>query len=283
MRQRSQPSPGKIPILQHSNPPATPWVRGFTLVELLVVVAIISLLVALLLPALKEAREKARMAACLNNQRQLSVVLRVWADNHDGWTPCGGGGTRNWASRCPTNDEAVYSEISVLVLEKYVTREAFMCPSAFRNRAAIDDWIFVTSGGAPASARNDGYVGVEGCAAVNDLPKFDPGLAALGYTPRRLTQAAAPPDRAVLTCDRINNQVSHTYRWGVMPGMVIESGQQVVCGSAVHGDHQYAVATYGDGHAAPLKLLFPGVFSWEGAGSPLYVGFHATYWDAVYP
>ncbi len=43
--------------------------QGFTLVELLVVVAIIALLVAMLLPALRGAREKGRMVACMNNVR----------------------------------------------------------------------------------------------------------------------------------------------------------------------------------------------------------------------
>ena len=48
---------------------------GFTLVELLVVITIIGMLVALLLPVMQAAREAARRATCMNNQRQLALAM----------------------------------------------------------------------------------------------------------------------------------------------------------------------------------------------------------------
>jgi|YNPMSStandDraft_1061717.scaffolds.fasta_scaffold02295_4 prepilin-type N-terminal cleavage/methylation domain-containing protein/prepilin-type processing-associated H-X9-DG protein len=56
--------------------------KGFTVVELLVVITIIGMLMALLLPAVQSARESGRRATCLNNQRQISLALLQYEQDH---------------------------------------------------------------------------------------------------------------------------------------------------------------------------------------------------------
>ena len=57
--------------------------RGFTLTELLVVIAVIALLMGVLLPASRTAREVTRMIACVGNHKQVILALATYAQDND--------------------------------------------------------------------------------------------------------------------------------------------------------------------------------------------------------
>jgi len=99
--------------------------KGFTLIELLVVIAIIGILAAILLPALARAREAARRASCANNLKQMGLVFKMYANEHDGLFPS----IDRWGAQHTFYGKAVYpeylSDVKVLV-----------CPSSARIDAA---------------------------------------------------------------------------------------------------------------------------------------------------
>lgn len=61
--------------------------HGFTLVEVLVTIAIISVLIALLLPAVQAARETARKVTCSNHLKQIGIALNNYAESHKSFPP----------------------------------------------------------------------------------------------------------------------------------------------------------------------------------------------------
>jgi prepilin-type N-terminal cleavage/methylation domain-containing protein len=56
--------------------------RGFSLIELIVVLAVVTMLTGLLMPALRGVRESANKMVCASNQRQVGAGITIWATNH---------------------------------------------------------------------------------------------------------------------------------------------------------------------------------------------------------
>ena len=74
-------------LIQSASRNARPEPRGFTLVELLVVVGIVAVLVSILLPALNKARQAARSLQCLSNVKQIATMMIMYANDNKGSIP----------------------------------------------------------------------------------------------------------------------------------------------------------------------------------------------------
>ncbi|MCS6829120.1 MAG: prepilin-type N-terminal cleavage/methylation domain-containing protein [Armatimonadota bacterium] len=103
--------------------------RAFTLIELLVVIAIIAILAAILFPVFAQAREKARMTACLSNTKQMGTALNMYVQDYDEtfiWSPWPGGpGGAPWCSN-PNQPTLIWTA----ALMPYIkNKQIFKCPS----------------------------------------------------------------------------------------------------------------------------------------------------------
>ena len=87
-------------------------IGGFTLVELLVVISIIAVLAGLLLPAIQAAREAARRAACLSNQRNVALALLHYENTRGSFPPLRGSLRSDVERRFTGNREVEHTELT---------------------------------------------------------------------------------------------------------------------------------------------------------------------------
>jgi prepilin-type processing-associated H-X9-DG protein len=86
----------KFPLLRVRPLPRPLAAGGFSLVEILVSLGIVTLLASLLLPAMKSARESSHTASCASNLSQIGKGLLAFAADNDGTLPPASDSTKNW-------------------------------------------------------------------------------------------------------------------------------------------------------------------------------------------
>ncbi len=99
--------------------------HAFTLVELLVVVAVLALLAALLFPVFAQAREAGRRSSCASNLKQIGLCFAQYTQDNDGWIAPKSIGTGTRVLAWPS-----------LILPYAKNRQIFVCPSALIG----NDW-----------------------------------------------------------------------------------------------------------------------------------------------
>lgn len=137
---------------------------GFTLVELLVVLAVIAVLAGMLLPALSKARERSRRAVCAGNLRQISLALVMYAQDNAELLPMGGPPSE-WTNGNPKGP-------LVACLSSYGPgRKTFYCPS-WAASSRFDPAVAETD--ANWQAGNIGYYYWSYATAHANVPSFSP-------------------------------------------------------------------------------------------------------------
>ncbi len=114
--------------------------RGFTLVELLVVIGIIALLISILLPTLNRARESSKRIACMSNLRQMMVAATGYMAENQGNFPYQGASSPGVSDALfPTTTATSWARHLLEYTEMETTKGWLYCPTIHSIRGDLND------------------------------------------------------------------------------------------------------------------------------------------------
>ena len=150
--------------------------KFFTLIELLIVIAIIAILAGMLLPALNKARETAKKIACMNNLKTLGTGIVFYADTNRGYLP------RTKFTGAGTNGGLIYALLNELKMSQSSVNKKtspLVCPgfvndSYISSDASMRPWYYATP-----SSNDLTYYSYGGNGHVFTYPKSDDTAAAM--------------------------------------------------------------------------------------------------------
>jgi prepilin-type N-terminal cleavage/methylation domain-containing protein/prepilin-type processing-associated H-X9-DG protein len=164
--------------------------KGFTLVELLVVIGIIALLISILMPALGRAKEQANWVKCMSNLRMVGQAFQMYVNNSKGRFPQAGAGTNAhdwifWEDEPPTPGDPRHLDKSMIApyLGIPVDRNILLCPSddPYNRRSGIYRFSYSSN-----------YLITRLPASFNAYP------AGESSSPLRITEIVSPSDKILL-------------------------------------------------------------------------------------
>ncbi|EDM28008.1 hypothetical protein LNTAR_11666 [Lentisphaera araneosa HTCC2155] len=117
--------------------------KKFSLIELLVVVAIIGILASFLLPTLKKARDSARRASCMSQEKQIGIAFAMYHGDNDGYYPVYGSPTDNisWDDQLGDYDgrklTQVQKELQEINDNQNINNSLYSCPGSIQQRNGL--------------------------------------------------------------------------------------------------------------------------------------------------